>query len=396
MARSVTNPYAPCFDGTGKNRRAVRGIWLRTLANGETVYYAQLDVDGKTTRRKLEGASTLTEAKAARAVLKATLRAAPGRGELAPAPTITLRELLEEWKQWAETRRAPSTIVLFSRNVELHAEPLLERPVAEITHLELRELLARLQDGRTAGVRCRRLAPASVASVMDSISALFRYARRRGYVTVNPIRELDSEDRPAKQRQRQPVYLTAERLTEVLDAVDDDWRPFFVVLAGSGLRTSELIAARWGDVELEAGLLHVDGQLDDKGGRREAKTEASTEKPAALLPMAVRALRELRRERAELGIQYVAGDALIFVDGAERPLRRQRAYRALKARTGINPHALRHSYIAGALAAGATLPEASRLARHSSVAVTAKSYAGLAPEHELRGLERLVASGWGA
>ncbi len=61
-------------------------------------------------------------------------------------------------------------------------------------------------------------------------------------------------------------------------------------------------------------------------------------------------------------LEFVAGDAAgLNGDGRER----------------VGLHDLRHSFVANALAAGVTLPEAATLARHANARTTAIVYAGV-------------------
>jgi integrase len=60
-------------------------------------------------------------------------------------------------------------------------------------------------------------------------------------------------------------------------------------------------------------------------------------------------------------------------------------------RERVGVHDLRHSFVALALAAGLTLPEAAALARHASPRVTAAVYAGLSDDN--RALARRQAGG---
>lgn len=55
--------------------------------------------------------------------------------------------------------------------------------------------------------------------------------------------------------------LTRTELRAFLDACDPEWRPFFELLAHTGLRISEALELRWGDVDLAAGTLKVRRQV---------------------------------------------------------------------------------------------------------------------------------------
>lgn len=60
-------------------------------------------------------------------------------------------------------------------------------------------------------------------------------------------------------------WLSADELRGLLDAVAAPWRPFFALLASTGLRLGEAVgkdgspSLRWGDVRLAEGVLTVPG-----------------------------------------------------------------------------------------------------------------------------------------
>jgi integrase len=61
-----------------------------------------------------------------------------------------------------------------------------------------------------------------------------------------------------------------------------------------------------------------------------------------------------------------------------------------KGREKVGVHDLRHSFVAVALAAGMTLPEAAALARHANPRVTATVYAGLTDENREQLADKLT------
>ena len=99
-------------------------------------------------------------------------------------------------------------------------------------------------------------------------------------------------------------------------------------------------------------------------------------------------LREHRSRVAGQALTRVQPDALVFTTSRGRPHGRRNVLRAMCAAgdaAGLNSdgrelvgvHDLRHSFVAVALAAELTLPEAAALARHANPRVTATVYAGL-------------------
>jgi len=110
-----------------------------------------------------------------------------------------------------------------------------------------------------------------------------------------------------------------------------------------------------------------------------------------LLPVLADELRTHRSRVAGNALARVRPDELVFTTATGRPHGRRNVLRAVHAAgdaAGLNGdrvervgvYDLRHSFVAVALAAGMTLPEAAALARHANPRVTATVYAGLTAE----------------
>jgi integrase len=198
--------------------------------------------------------------------------------------------------------------------------------------------------------------------------------------------------------------LTPDELDALLSRVGDTFRPVAATCAYAGLRLSEALGLRWRDVDFEAGTLTVAAQLGPDGTRVPLKTAAS----AATVPLLPALAAELRAHRSRVAGQALARlqpDALVFTTSRGRPHGRRNVLRAVYAagdaaglndegRERVGVHDLRHSFVAVALAAGMTLPEAAALARHANPRVTATVYAGLT-DAARAGLGEKLASAFG-
>jgi integrase len=185
----------------------------------------------------------------------------------------------------------------------------------------------------------------------------------------------------------------------------DTFRPVAAACAYAGLRLSEALGLRWRDVDFAAGTLTVSAQLGPDGTRVPLKTAAS----AATVPLLPKLAAELRAHRSRVAGQALARvqpDALVFTTLRGRPHGRRNVLRAVYAagdaaglngegRERVGVHDLRHSFVAVALAAGLTLPEAAALARHANPRVTATMYAGLS-DPARAGLAAKLAEAFGA
>jgi site-specific recombinase XerD len=135
------------------------------------------------------------------------------------------------------------------------------------------------------------------------------------------------------------------------------------LLYGGGLRVSELTGLRPGDLDLERGIVRVEG----KGGRQRVVPTGR------LAAEAVR--RYLARGRPYLGKSQEAAAFLLNARG--RRISRQGVFRlvrnhaaAVAIEQAVTPHVLRHSFATHLLEQGADLRVVQELLGHASVATT--------------------------
>jgi integrase len=255
------------------------------------------------------------------------------------------------------------------------------------------------------GCRCSLDFGAALARWQPKLSGLLTYGVRQVVVEHNVTRDLDREDRPGVKRKSEPRYLSADELERLLARMGKTFRPIAATCAYAGLRLSEALGLRWRDIDLKTRTLTVSAQLGPDGFRAPLETPTS----AATVPVLPRLADELRAHRSRVagrGLLCVQPDALVFTTSRGPPHGRRNVLRAVYAageaaglngdgREPVDVHDLRHSFVAVALAAGLTLPEAAALARHANPRVTATVYAGLT-DAARAGLGAKLAAAFGA
>lgn len=230
-------------------------------------------------------------------------------------------------------------------------------PLTQISEDTLHNLLSTLHD--------IGLSPRSQARMITGMRAFFRFLIMEDYVINDPSRLIDL---PRLSREL-PDVLTIQEIDAMIAAIppekDESLRNHAIIetLYGSGLRVSELVAARISRLNLREEVLIVDG----KGNKQ---------RMVPLSPAAISLIKEYLPTRERLNIKP-AGQDVIFLNRRGAPLSRVMVFyiiRDLAAMAGItktvSPHTLRHSFATHLLEGGANLRAIQEMLGHESIATT--------------------------
>jgi integrase len=187
------------------------------------------------------------------------------------------------------------------------------------------------------------------------------------------------------------VILSEDQVGAVLERLRGD-RLFAPVVTAlfTGLRRGELLALRWGHVDLEGKVIRVRDALEETkahGIRVKAPKTKSGVRDVTLPDVVVDTLREHRKAQLELrlalGLGKLPDDALVFptLEGGHLSPRAFSAEWAARAAAlgmaGVTFHALRHTHASQLIDAGVDVVTISRRLGHASPNVTLGIYAHL-------------------
>ena len=173
--------------------------------------------------------------------------------------------------------------------------------------------------------------------------------------------------RPPQRGRQLPKVLTADQVEALLEQPDTETalghrdRAMMELLYAGGLRVSELVGLRLGQLRLESGFLVAFG----KGGKER------------IVPVGERAERWLESYLHEVRPELVrGGHDLVFVNARGSGLTRQgfwknlRAYGVSVGVPWISPHVLRHSFATHLLEHGADLRSVQLMLGHADISTT--------------------------
>ena len=160
----------------------------------------------------------------------------------------TVDEFMAEWLTDIRPEREPSTWRGYESKARLHLLP----GIGGIRLADLRppHIRALYNERRAAGLSDR-----SVKHVHEILHAALETARQWGYIAANPA---DAMKAPRVRQTYEPRTLTLAELLAVADATKHDrLGALFFLAMTTGMRQSELLGLRWGDLDLDRGILFV-------------------------------------------------------------------------------------------------------------------------------------------
>jgi integrase len=96
------------------------------------------------------------------------------------------------------------------------------------------------------------------------LAVLFSFAKRRGYVTENPIADVER----AKERETEIEILSVNEMARLLECASPEMVPFWAIGAFAGLRRAEIERLTWNEVDFEADVIEVKASKAKTASRR--------------------------------------------------------------------------------------------------------------------------------
>ncbi|MBP2211109.1 integrase [Rhodococcus ruber] len=331
---------------------------------------------------------------------------------------VLAERYLADLERSAKSTRTKDT---YARDVSLLLPRLGALRVHEATAQRLGRVLDELRDahGATSAKRCKTI-----------LTAIMAVAVREGAIGRNPVRDVEQIRIPAPGRESTRA-LTAEELATLLHRLRTSAEPLppegrgtrptgrtvaawarevdlvdpVTLLAGTGLRRSELLGLRWQDVDLEVGTITVTGHVVRAKGvglvREEATKTASSARTLAIPEHVARMLEarkadpEKRAASASAGVIFASGvGTLRDPDNLAGQWRRVRGVLGFD---WVGTHTFRRTVATLLDEAGLSARVGADVLGHAKVSMTQDSYHGRRRVHaaaaEALALPNLTASG---
>lgn len=345
--------------------------------DGRWVGVVHLGWDGGKRRRKYVYGETRTQVADA---LTTTLRARQ-QGLPIPKERLTVGQFLDQYLADAQAPSVrPMTLKRDREIVHLHLQPELGR--LRLSKLNAQHIQALLRHKQDEGLSAR-----TVQMIHGGLRAALNQAVRWDLVPRNVALLV----RPPRVEHREVQPLSPDEAAVFLaGAQGDRLEALYAVALALGLRQGEALGLRWGDVDLDAGILRVRSQLQ-RVDRRWEFVPPKSNRAHRTLNVPSEIIGALRRHRArQLEERLVAGGRweewdLVFATRHGKPLDGRnvtRSFQAIAQRAGLRPlrfHDLRHTAASFLLAQGVDARSVMEILGHSQIGLTLNTYAHVLP-----------------
>lgn len=207
---------------------------------------------------------------------------------------------------------------------------------------------------------------ATIIRMISSLRGFHQFLRQERFTDHDPMQHIDSP----KKAQKLPNTLSVEEVTTLIETPDTTKplgirnRTILEVMYATGLRVSELVALKIGDLHLSMGLLQTIGKGDK-------------ERIIPLGDFAIQWIKKYLDEARPILLKKNQSETHLFVNNHGKPLSRQGVWKNLNQivqEAGINknitPHTLRHSFATHLLENGADLRIVQELLGHADISTT--------------------------
>lgn len=207
---------------------------------------------------------------------------------------------------------------------------------------------------------------ATIIRMISSLRGFHQFLRQERITDHDPMQHIDSP----KKAQKLPSTLSVEEVTLLIETPDTTKplgirnRTILEVMYATGLRVSELVDLKIGDLHLSIGLLQTIGKGDK-------------ERIIPLGDYAIQWIEKYMEEARPILIKKNQNETRLFVNHHGKPLSRQGVWKNLNQivqtagiTKNITPHTLRHSFATHLLENGADLRIVQELLGHADISTT--------------------------
>lgn len=257
---------------------------------------------------------------------------------------LTIEAFLDGWLKRKRPTLKSSTFKGYEKIIVGHLTPEFgERPLVELRRGEIREWASGLECGNKR-----------IANILSVFRAALQEAFEDETIEANPLHGwVYRKNEPPKNDEDVDPFIQAEQVA-ILKHLDGQGRNLIQTALWTGMRTSELVALDWGDIDWVRGMICVSrAQTQDASEAERPKTIAGAREIKLLQP-AIEALIAQKPHTFLKGKEVFQNPRTLERWAGDQPIRKTLWTRALL-RAGVRyrcPYQTRHTYASMMLSAG--------------------------------------------
>ena len=318
------------------------------------------------------------------------------------------RDYARTWtSQYAEIECKKSTARSYEQLLRVHVIPYFaQKRLTEITRKVVKQFIAEKSQARKIvnDVSVPQFSRNTLRLIVCVLRGILNAAVEDGLIGANPasrVGKFIKNENPA----HQASAMTRDEAEKFLTAVDEvcpEWGPFFLMALRTGMRKGELIAVKWGDIQLgdstedpnryilvQRNWSH--GHFTTPKSKKPRRVDLSRELRAVLI-----SVRDIRLLAAMMNGKTSIADELVFPSRMGTVLKPDniapRYMEPALEKAGLRHfrfHDLRHSFGSLLIQDGASLAYVKEQMGHSSIQITVDVYGHLIPGADIAWVDRL-------
>ncbi|HSX68704.1 tyrosine-type recombinase/integrase [Nocardioides sp.] len=281
-----------------------------------------------------------------------------------------LKEFAESWR--ADKLHSRGTEESFESVLRLHIYPTLgDVPLDQIRTSDIKRLVKAWD----------RIAAASTVNHRYTVLAtVLRAAVRDRKLAESPCDDIRSKDLPRLRAAELLVPIDTHTVSEIRNAMADQYKALVTVGAGTGMRRGELLGLTWDRVDFTGRTILVDRQIDRRATADEPRwAQTKTEASERVIPVADGVLETITAHVEDHGVHKTGLIFTTTIGSALRPGTLHRAWSIAVGEVGkdVTPHDLRHYFASEHLRAGTSIKALQKYLGHKSATETLDTYGHL-------------------
>lgn len=293
------------------------------------------------------------------------------RFALVPGATIKLEDYLTSWLDTTKPIIKASTHKNYKKIINNQLIP-------EFGHLTLPELKRKhVKDW----IKRKDATSKTIGNIISPLRIALNDAVEDELIEANPLEGWKIKYKREKKKDRVDPFSQAE-MEAILYKLSGQVKNLIQFAFWTGLRTSELIALTWEDIDWHRGSIFVNKALTSASDEPEDPKTIAGEREIDILPPALQALQAQKQYTYMKGEEIFQNPNTLERWTGDKPIRESFWRPALK-RAKVRyrkPYSTRHTFASMALMAGEDIRAISLTLGHTDWAFTARTYAKFIPK----------------